>query len=102
MYVCMCIYIYIYTYLSLSIYIYIHIYIYIYIYIFIYWRPCLEGDCVSWDSIPASFGGNHLSNTTCLTQFVFNSGEHIMMRIMVVLDTTNTHKTNEAVLDKQR
>ena len=73
MYIC----IYIYTYICiLYIYIYIHVYIYIYIYIYIYrLRGALLGARVARrraGGVPV-LGGNHLSNTTCLTQVFCNN-----------------------------
>ena len=37
-------------------------------------------DIMSWRAglqRPAQFRGNHLSDTTCLSQVVFKSGEHV-------------------------
>ena len=44
---------------------------------------------------------NHLSNTTCLTQVVFKSDEYFN-KLWWSLTRRNTHKTNEAALDRQR
>ena len=62
--------------ISLSLYIYIYIYVYTYV------------------------RGNNLSNTTCLTQAFFKRGEECS-KLRWSLTRRNTHKTNEAVVDKQ-
>ena len=46
-----------------------------------------------------TFGGNHLSDTTCLTQALFKRGEECS-KVWCSLTRRNTHKTNEAALDK--
>ena len=46
-----------------------------------------------------SFRGSHLSNTTCLTHVFFKCGDWCS-KLRWSLTRRNTHKTNEAVLDK--
>ena len=78
-YICICIYIYIYTYIHtvvrmyVCIYIYIHICIHIYMYIHIYTGNICIHICIY--VYIHTFRVNHLSNTTCVTQVFYKSGE---------------------------
>ena len=57
-----------------------------------------NGDCPCFADA-TYFRGNHSSITTCLTQAFFKSGGQCG-KFLLSLTRRNTHKTNEAVLDK--
>ena len=88
MFICVYIYIYIYIHPSLSLSIYLSLSLSIYIYI------SYRGVNHLWTR------GNHLSNTTCLPQVFFKSGE-LLRKLWCPLTRRRTHKTSEAVLDKK-
>ena len=46
------------------------------------------------------FRGSHLSNTTCLTQVLFKSGQSSIQQSVMILDTTKHAYTDEAVLNQ--
>ena len=77
MYAYMCVY----TCIQTCMYMYVRIYIYIYICIYIYIYICRSASRTkkepSLDALPQipCIRGSHLSNTTCLTQVFFRSGE---------------------------
>ena len=84
MFMYMCIYIYIYVYIYIYIYTYIHLYIHKYIHIGATSRGELTGfggakstphRCASIAKPIGDFRANHLSNTTCLTEAFFKTGE---------------------------
>ena len=50
---------------------------------------------------PGGLRGNHLSNTTCLTQVFFKCCEWFG-KLGCSLTLQTAHKTNRAILDKQR
>ena len=78
------------------IYTYIYIYrereicIYIYIYIYRYAKIFRKLGAKVWLVVRGGamdFGGNHLSDTTCLTQLFFRKWQ-IMKQMMLLLDAT--------------
>ena len=72
-----CVYTHVYKHVCICMYVYIYIYICIYIYIYICRSASRTKKEPSLDALPQipCIRGSHLSNTTCLTQVFFRSGE---------------------------